>query len=103
MPRTTDADASPKNVSVGEPLVEDETSTIMVLGSAPVRMTANKNSFQVVIKAKSATTARPGTMMGKITRSKACKCEQPSMSAASSISFGTSRMKPIMSQTAKGI
>src|SRR5438552_5220325 len=62
------------------PLVNDVTSTIIVLVSIPVSTIANRNSFQVAMNAKRATTASPGAMMGITTRISARRREQPSMS-----------------------
>lgn len=84
------------------PLVNEVTSTIMVFVSMPVSTIANRNSFQVAMNEKSATTARPGAMMGTTTDTSARSREQPSMRAASSISTGKSRRKPTSSHTAKG-
>ena len=68
----------------------------------PVSTTAKRNSFQVAMKAKSATTAIPGAMMGMTTWTSARSREQPSIMAASSISTGKSRRNPTRSHTAKG-
>ena len=84
------------------PEVNEVTSTIMVFVSIPVSTTAKRNSFQVAMKAKRATTAMPGAMMGTITWMSARRREQPSIMAASSISMGNSRRKPTRSHTAKG-
>ena len=75
----------------------------MVLVSMPVSTTAKRNSFQVAMKANSATTAMPGAMIGTTTRTSEPSREQPSIIAASSISTGKSRRKPTSSHTAKGM
>ena len=85
------------------PVVNEVTSTIIVFVSIPVRTIANRNSFQVAMNAKSATTAMPGAMIGTMTCTSARRREQPSIMAASSISIGNSRMKPTSSHTAKGM
>jgi len=85
------------------PLVNDVTSTIIVLVSIPVSTTANRNSFHVAMNAKSATTASPGAMIGTTTWTSARSREHPSIIAASSISTGKSRRKPTSSHTANGM
>src|SRR5262245_45559419 len=101
-PSTTEAEASPKNMSV-PPDVNDVTSTIIVLVSMPVSTMANRNSFQVAMNENSATTAMPGAMIGTTTCASARSREQPSIMAASSISTGKSRRKPTRSQTENGM
>ena len=85
------------------PDVNDVTSTIIVFVSIPVSTIANRNSFQVAMNAKSATTAMPGAMIGTTTWTSARRREQPSIIAASSISTGKSRRKPTRSHTANGM
>jgi hypothetical protein len=49
---------------------------------------ANISSFQAVMKAKNAVTARPGRLSGRTTRRNVPKGLRPSMRAASSSSYG---------------
>lgn len=63
---------------------------------------ARMNSVQPLIKLKSTVIANAGTERGIITRAKAVVTLQPSMSAASSNSFGIVSKYPFRFQMAKG-
>ena len=76
-------------------------ATGVVWMSRLVRIRANRNSFQPPMKLRIATATRPGAATG--TRQNRPHCEQPSISAASSISRGTSRKKPTMIQATSGV
>ena len=61
------------------------------------------NSFQARVNAKIAAAAIPGEAIGKETLKKDFILEQPSISAASSISLGTVSKYPFNSQVFRGI
>src|SRR5437899_236784 len=77
------------------------TGRVWTLGSV-ITMSAKKNSFHAWIKTNSATVRIPSTASGRITLYNAYSQLQPSTSAASSISLGTSRKKVVRIQTTKG-
>src|SRR5205823_9559337 len=67
-----------------------------------VRTAAPKTSFQERTKAKSAAAARPGTLLGRTTRTTAPSLLVPKIIAASSSSRGTRRKTLDESRTVKG-
>lgn len=73
-----------------------------VLAFIPVNINANKNSFHVNIKHKSAVEASPYSDNGSVILKNIPNFEHPSISAASSISFGIAKKNPLVSQTVKG-
>src|SRR2546426_3309104 len=68
-----------------------------------VRMSANRNSFHEKAKLMIAAAAIAGAAKGKAIRQKALKCEQPSTSADSSSSIGSSLNASRIISTANGI
>src|SRR5262247_507422 len=77
-------------------------TTGKVLASTPLKISANRNSFQEARNPKIAATTSPGAAMGMTTRTRTPSGEQPSISAASSTSSGTSTKNPTRSQMEKG-
>ncbi len=77
-------------------------TTGKVLASTPLRISANRNSFQETRKAKMAATTSPGAAIGITIRINTPRREQPSIIAASSTSRGTSTKNPIRSQIENG-
>src|SRR5687767_13249304 len=74
----------------------------VIAASVCVRTSANKNSFQEIIRQNTAVAANPGATRGNKTLRKAPRRESPSTMAASSNSRGTSIKKPRIIQTTKG-
>ena len=60
------------------------------------------NSFTQSVNEKMTTVSRPGSETGKTTLRSAFNLEQPSMSAASSSSWGIVLKKPIKSHVERG-
>ena len=67
-----------------------------------VKVRAKRNSFQETMKARSPVVTAAGAMSGRKTRRTTIHGVAPSTKAASSISFGSSRMKVVSTQTVKG-
>src|SRR5215470_2269810 len=68
----------------------------------PARITEKRKLFQENTKERMAVATTPGLTRGRAMRQKAAKYEQPSISAASSRSAGTSSKKEIMTQMMMG-
>ena len=77
------------------------TGSVWMSGSV-MMIRAKKNSFQVWIKTNNAAVRIPGAASGKTTLRRTCRRLQPSISAASSISTGTSRKNVVRIQIARG-
>ena len=76
------------------------TGTVTALNG--VSISAIRYSFQVNTKVKIAVDAMPGRITGTTMRQMICSRDNPSSSAASSSSTGTSARKPRISQIANG-
>lgn len=81
-------------------IAANATGTVFVF--APVKISANKNSFQARIKLSTAADIIPGAAIGKIIRKKAPIGVAPSIKAASSNDRGMLAKKPISIQTKNG-
>jgi hypothetical protein len=68
-----------------------------------MKVAAWMNSFQLVMKEKSAVTATAGLASGRMMRKKITACEAPSISADSSSSLGMVSKYPFIIQTQNGI
>ena len=77
-------------------IAANATGTVFVF--APVKISANKNSFQARIKLSTAADIIPGAAIGKIIRKKAPIGVAPSIKAASSNDRGCWRRSPSASR-----
>ncbi len=95
------ADISPHSSSYCETSPAMPTGSVVV-AEVVVRMSANRNSFQARMIAKIAVAARPDAVSGSTMRTNTVMRLQPSTSAASSSSTGTSWMNARIIQVTNG-
>ena len=98
--RTTPAEISAISTPFCDCNPARATGIVAVVG--PVRINANRNSFQARMKPNTPAAARPGSEIGKTMRQKALQTVAPSVMAAHSSSTGTPSKKPIMIQVRNG-
>src|SRR3954464_2476720 len=87
---------SPRTRKVGTPTL------IVNLSAAVMKVNPYTNSCMTSVKVKITTVSTPATDTGRMTFTKAPKCDRPSIIAASSRSRGSTLKKPIISHVQNG-